>query len=114
MADYNKAKGKKSVELNNIVLDQETVSYLSDFYAYKLKAAVALRFYNDTKDVSKQNEAKENAQKALEAWTKYSELFLNRFKVERFARVGIVDPSAYINDVKKDITTIEKWVCREL
>ena len=112
--NYNKAKGKKSVELNNIVLDQETISYLSDFYAYKLKSAVALRLYNDTKNISKQNEAKESAQKALEAWTKYPEFFLSRFKVERFARVGIVDPSAYIDDVKKDITTIEKWVCREL
>ncbi|MBO5527889.1 MAG: hypothetical protein J6A47_01015 [Bacilli bacterium] len=105
--------GKGNDELNQIVLDQECVYHLTKFYAAKIRAGVELRQYNDTKDTSHQEKAIAYAEEFIQYWNTYSDAFLARFKPERFARMGIVDPSAYKSDVAAEIDTIRNWKCRK-
>ncbi len=111
ISSYNSAKAN-SIALDNIVEDQKTVTKLAYFYSYKIDAAMNLRLYNDTKDESYKSLALEATDKVISYWNEYSDAFLARFKAERFARVGVVDPSSYKDAVAEDRTVIEKWKCR--
>jgi len=108
-----KSSNSGNVELDNIVADQETVAYLADYYASKFDGGMNLRLFNDTLDDNYKNTAIKNQQDALEKWKKYSDSFLARFKVERLPRVGVVDPSAFVAGVEKDIKTVTNWSPRE-
>jgi hypothetical protein len=105
--------GKGNDELSQIVADQETVYHLTKFYASKIRSAVELRLYNDTKDTAHQEKAIAYAEEFIAHWNAYSDAFLARFKRERFARMGIVDPSAYKDAVGAEIDTIRNWKCRK-
>ena len=98
-----------NIKLNNIVLDQESVAALGLYYADLFEGATNLRLYNDTKDTSYQDKAITLLTSAYDNWVKYANLFTARYKQERFARHGIVDPKAYNDAVKKNISYAQKW-----
>lgn len=112
IAQYRSAKSG-NVELNNIVADQETVAFLSDYYASKFEGGMNLRLFNDSEDEQYRTLAIKNQEDALEKWKQYASSFHARFKVERLPRVGIVDPNSYIPGVEKDIKTAKTWSPRE-
>ena len=103
---------KGNAELDEMVADQETLYHLTRFYQAKILAAVALRQFNDTGEESHRSEATAQTNQVIASWNAYSDAFLSRFKAERFARVGIVDPSAYKDAVAADLNTIAKWRTR--
>ena len=91
------------------LLDQECFADMAAFYADHIEAAVNLRLYNDTHDESYKTKALTLAEHSVETWTTYATLWDSRFKVERIARHGVIDPIAMIEAVKKDIKTINNW-----
>ncbi len=95
--------------LYNVVLDQEMLGYLSGFYSYHISSALNLRLYNDSLDESKKTLATDDTNKAIEYFTSFATLYKSRFKVERLARHGLIDPMEMLSDLKKDLSTISKW-----
>ena len=96
-------------ELYNIVLDQETLGYLSGFYAYHIEAALMLRRYNDSQEESFRQDALSACNKSIEYFTKFADSYDARFQVERLARHGVIDVKQMLETLKKEISTIEKW-----
>lgn len=96
-------------ELYNIVLDQETLGYLSGFYAYHIEAALMLRRYNDSQEESFRQDALSACNQSIEYFTKFADSYDARFQVERLARHGVIDVKQMLETLKKEISTIEKW-----
>jgi len=103
----------KNKEFDQQMLDQTSFALLAKYYAEKFDAAMNLRIYNDTLDTSYQDKSVANLTTAKNIWAEYAKLFLSRFKVERLARHGIIDPNEFAKDVEKDISIAKKWTPRD-
>ena len=82
---------------------------MSAYYADKFETAVYLRRFNDTQDETQKANAVASAEKGVSSWRTYSALWDSRFKVERLARHSVIDPASWIEEVEKDVKTVQNW-----
>jgi hypothetical protein len=97
-------------ELNATLNDLEMFAQLGDYYAQKTHAACDLALYDSTGEKALQESALQHLQAALGHWQDYAESYAAQYQQRvLYNRVGWVDRTALIEDVKKDIQIAETW-----
>lgn len=92
-----------SKELRQTLLDIKAMSYLGQYYAYKIRGAVALEFYKKTGDDKHKKEAVRHLSSAINSWEQYSEINDVRYERQNLARLRTFDFKNQLHWVKKDI-----------
>jgi len=98
----------ESKELKQTLLDIKSMSFLSDYYASKFQAAVALAFYKNNGDQDHKEKAISFLEDAVKNWKKYRDINVDRYNPQNFARLRTFDWNKQLEGVKKDIEIAQK------
>ncbi len=99
-----------SPELSGLFKDIKMMAYLGDYYHHKLTAACHLATYDATSQPKERDDAVAHLEQALEIWTQYAEQYSLQYQQRTlYNRVGWVDRTALIEDVKNDVTIARQW-----
>jgi len=100
-----------SEPLKETLADIEAMAWLGQYYAYKIRGAVYLYFYealSDTIDkLSHKAQAIDSLGKAVHSWEQYAANADSRYKPQLLARTRYLDWKALIPDVKNDLRIVE-------
>ena len=97
-------------ELAATLDDLEMFAQLGDYYSAKMYAACDLALFDSTADPALKQSAVEYLRNALRHWQDYASSYAAHYQ-ERvlYNRVGWVDRTALIDDVKADIQLAAGW-----
>jgi len=100
-------------ELEATLLDIQSMALLGHFYAERIRAAVALEFYIQTKDIKYRDKAVERLESGLASWRKYTKLNQSRYKDQILARVGHLDWSRLLEDGEEEVRRLSGFTVEE-
>ncbi len=95
--------GETSEALKQTLLDIKSMSFLGEYYAHKINAAVALEFYKNNGEASYKEKAVEHLKNAVTSWEKYTNINVPRYKRQNFARLRTFDWELQLEAVKKEV-----------
>ncbi len=103
-----KQAGNKELRLT--LGDMESMAYLGQYYAAKIRGAADLALFDKSGNQAKRESAIRNLRAALEAWKRYSLSYTVQYvPTQLYNRVGWVDLPAMIPKVEEDISLARLW-----
>lgn len=97
-------------ELTATLDDLEMFAQLGDYYAAKVRAACDLALFDATADERLRRSAVQHLETALTHWQAYAETYAARYQQRvLYNRVGWVDRTALIENVRADIELARQW-----
>ncbi len=109
-AEYESAAQR---EFWQTVHDQRMWADLGLYYSEKTFAAVSLRYFNDTGDETRREEARSHVEKEIEYWKAYAAEFSVYFEPQLYGRLQwVVYPEYLIPDAENEMTIVDKWRAR--
>ena len=91
--------------------DIRAVAHLGKYYAFKIRTAVALEFFEQTRQQTRhQREALSNIEKALEAWRQYRMIATSNYHPQMLARVGKLDWEELEKEVMYEVQLVQRKV----
>ena len=97
------------VEYRKTLMDCESLAWLAQYYAEKIRAASDLGLYDLTKDSSQQASAVTHLTSALEAWRHYAAVRDGQYVPAMYGRAGYVNITAMTAKVADDLTIARDW-----
>ncbi|MBK1875296.1 hypothetical protein [Pelagicoccus mobilis] len=94
-------------DLRSLLNDCIGMSYLGEYYAHKIRAAIALATFQATSHEADKAEAIKQAQLSYDACTKYADHSQARYHPQMLARTGLFDWSAMLNNARKDVANMK-------
>lgn len=89
--------------------DIKAIAHLGKYYEYKIRAAVALEFFEQgNQDGTYEQAARANMQQALESWQSYSEIATRNYHPQMLARVGKLDWDALEEEVRYEVQLVDQ------
>jgi hypothetical protein len=104
---YNAAKDAHQV--NAILSDMQAMANLGLYYAYKIKAATHLAFYEQTSDKSHLKLSISHMQKAALYANAYAEISNSNYKPQMLARPGLLDWDTMLKEVGNELMLLKKY-----
>jgi hypothetical protein len=98
-----------AVEFRKTLLDCESLGWLAQYYAEKIRAASDLGLYDLTHDVSQQASAIGHLNNALDAWKHYATLRDGQYVPALYGRAGYVNITAMTAKVAEDLIIARDW-----
>ena len=96
-------------ELSLTLQDIRAIAHLGRYYAFKIRAAVALEFFEQMGQKKEhQKEALSTIQKALETWQKYRTIATENYHPQMLARVGNLDWEALEKEVVYEVQLVQQ------
>ncbi|AUP80499.1 carbohydrate-binding family 6 protein [Flavivirga eckloniae] len=95
--------GVSNKELRQTLLDIKSMGFLGEYYAHKISAAVELEFYKNNGGLPHKNNAIADLEKAVASWEKYTNINIQRYERQNFARLRTFDWELQLEAVKKEI-----------
>lgn len=97
-----------------LVTDNEAMAYLGLFYAERIRGAIDIRIFNETKDERYRASAIAHLQQSASYFDSYAEIVSANYEPQQLARVGSYNVLAIAEEVRGDITIAEKWKPRKI
>jgi len=101
--------GSNTVEFRKTLVDCESLAWLAQYYAEKIRAASDLGLYDLTHDASQQSSAVSHLNSALDAWKHYATVRDGQYVPALYGRAGYVDITAMTGRVAEDLTIARDW-----
>ncbi len=95
--------GETSEELKQTLLDIKSMSFLGEYYAHKINAAVALEFFKNNGEASHKEKAIDHLKNAVTSWEKYTNINVPRYERQNFARLRTFDWEKQLETIKKEV-----------
>ena len=103
-----KQAGNKELRLT--LGDMESMAYLAQYYAAKIRGAADLALFDKSGKAPDRDSAIKNLRAALEAWKRYTRSYTVQYvPTQLYNRVGWVDLPAMIPEVEQDISIARLW-----
>ena len=99
----NNMTGNENVELIETLGDIQSMAHLGNYYAKKIRGAVNLKLFQETKDEKYKIIAISELKKSLESWQQYSKNLAKQYAKMTIAMHGLFDWDKLAEDVKADI-----------
>ncbi|MGQ9762029.1 MAG: hypothetical protein ACUVQH_08975 [Thermogutta sp.] len=96
-------------ELQRTLGDLEAMAYLGQYYAAKIRGAVALAEFDRDGKPDQKNAAVAHLEKALEHWKQYAATARKQYKPQLLNRIGYVDLYEITSYVERDIVIAKEW-----
>lgn len=103
MKQFSKLDKDLNKELYQTLRDLEAMAHLGHYYAEKIRGAVDLAFYRETKEKQHQEQSVQHLEKAAEHWKNYADTASALYKPQLLARTRVLDWYALLEEVKKDV-----------
>jgi hypothetical protein len=97
------------VEFHKTLVDCESLGWLAQYYAEKIRAASDLGLYDLTQDASQQASAVGHLKSALDAWKHYATVRDGQYVPALYGRAGYVNITAMTAKVAEDLTIARDW-----
>ena len=105
-----RARQAANKELRLTLGDMESMAYLGNYYAAKIRGAVDLALFDKSGQDADRQSAIKNLQAALEYWKRYARAYTVQYKPSQlYNRVGVVDIPGMIPKVEEDIAIARRW-----
>ena len=101
--------GSNGVEFRKTLVDCESLGWLAQYYAEKIRAASDLGLYDLTQDASQQASAIGHLNSALDAWKHYATVRDGQYVPALYGRAGYVNITAMTAKVAEDLTIARDW-----
>ena len=101
--------GSNGVEFRKTLVDCESLGWLAQYYAEKIRAASDLGLYDLTQEASQQASAIGHLDSALDAWKHYATLRDGQYVPALYGRAGYVNITAMTAKVAEDLTIARDW-----
>lgn len=98
-----------AVEYRKTLVDCESLGWLAQYYAEKIRAASDLGLYDLTRDASQQASAVGHLNNALDAWKHYATVRDGQYLPALYGRAGYVNITAMTARVADDLTLARDW-----
>ncbi len=98
-----------AVEFRKTLVDCESLGWLAQYYAEKIRAASDLGLYDLTQDASQQASAIGHLNSALDAWKHYATVRDGQYVPALYGRAGYVNITAMTAKVAEDLTIARDW-----
>lgn len=98
-----------AVEYRKTLVDCESLGWLAQYYAEKIRAASDLGLYDLSTDASEQASAENHLSNALEAWKHYATVRDGQYVPALYGRAGYVDITAMTAKVADDLRIARDW-----
>ncbi|MBX2877448.1 MAG: hypothetical protein KTR30_35330, partial [Saprospiraceae bacterium] len=98
-----------SKELNILLDDMQSMSYLGKYYATKIEAACELALFAETKNKANKNKAVELLEDCVVHWKDYGMIIDKNYKPQMLARTRNFDVNEILLEVKKDVEVAESY-----
>ena len=98
-----------AVEYRKTLVDCESLGWLAQYYAEKIRAASDLGLYDLTSDASQQASAATHLNSALEAWKHYAAVRDGQYVPALYGRAGYVNITAMTAKVADDLMIARDW-----
>lgn len=92
-----------SLELNILLDDIMSMSYLGLYYSSKIDAAGFLALYLERKDISWKEKAIKQLENAVDHWKDYAQIMDKNYYPQRLARTGNFDVLEILEEVEADV-----------
>ncbi len=96
-------------EYRKTLVDIESLAWLGNYYAEKIRGACGLALYDLSRDRAEQASAVRHLENALGFWKRYAAVRDAQYLPALYNRVGYVDISALTKDVEADLTIARGW-----
>jgi hypothetical protein len=97
------------VEYRKTLVDCESLAWLAQYYAEKIRAASDLGLYDLSSDAAQQNSAITHLTSALDAWKHYAAVRDGQYLPALYGRAGYVNITAMTAKVADDLTIARNW-----
>jgi len=97
---------KGNAELAETIGDIHAMAYLGKYYAAKIRGAVELKFYMDSKDKKQKDQAIEELENSLSNWRHYSDILDTQYHKMEISMHGIFDWDQLEEEIKADIEIV--------
>lgn len=104
-----RSTGVTNRELERTLGDLEAMAYLGQYYAAKIRGAVALAEFDRDGKPDQKVTAVAHLEKALDYWKQYATIARNQYKPQLLNRIGYVDLHEITSYVEKDIAIAKEW-----
>lgn len=98
-----------AVEFRKTLVDCESLGWLAQYYAEKIRAASDLGLYDLTQDATQQASAIDHLNKALVAWKHYATVRDGQYVPALYGRAGYVNITAMTAKIAEDLTIAREW-----
>lgn len=99
-----------NAELNSTLLDIEAMARLGQYYAAKIRGAVALASFDKSGDERRRSEAVAALEKATDEWRQYAAVYTAQYvPVQLYNRVGFVDIPGLLTKAFEDVQIAREW-----
>jgi hypothetical protein len=98
-----------AVEFRKTLIDCESLGWLAQYYAEKIRAASDLGLYDLSPDAGEQADAVRHLDNALEAWKHYATVRDGQYLPAIYGRAGYVNITAMTTKVAADIEIARNW-----
>lgn len=92
-----------SKELIQTILDMKSMGYLGNYYAHKISAAVELEFFKNNGNTIHKEKAIVFLKDAVKSWENYTNINVNRYDKQNFARTRTFDWKKQLEHVKNEV-----------
>ena len=103
-------KAENSLELAVLLDDLQSMSFLGQYYADKIEAAVELALFRERKDSQHQNLAVALLERCVDHWKAYSSIIEKNYRPQMLARTKNFDVHEILKEVEKDVSTAKEFV----
>jgi len=97
------------VEYRKTLVDCESLAWLAQYYAEKIRAASDLGLYDLSGDAAQQTSAENHLNNALNAWKHYAAVRDGQYLPALYGRAGYVNITAMTARVAEDLTIARNW-----
>jgi hypothetical protein len=98
-----------AVEYRKTLVDCESLGWLAQYYAEKIRAASDMGLYDLTSDAAQQASAATHLNSALEAWKHYAAVRDGQYVPALYGRAGYVNITAMTAKVADDLMIARDW-----
>ncbi len=102
-------KDDNSSELAVLLDDLESMSFLGQYYADKIEAAVELTLFKENKDIQHQNRAVVLLEECVNHWKAYASLVDKNYRPQMLARTKNFDVHEILREVEKDVSKAKEF-----
>jgi hypothetical protein len=99
-------QNENSKELNQTILDIKSMGFLGMYYANKFSAALALEFYKNNGDLAEKEKAVAYIEKSVSNWESYTDINIDRYESQNFARLRTFDWENQLEGVKAEVEIV--------
>ena len=103
-------KAGNSLELSVLLDDLQSMSFLGQYYADKIEAAVELALFRERKDSQHQNLAVALLERCVDHWKEYASIIDKNYRPQMLARTKNFDVHEILKEVEKDVSKAKEFV----